>query len=366
MQPFRVGVPDAAFTDRADEVARVLDVMRSGGRLVVYGERRLGKTTLLRRAAARLGREGGVVVYVDAWAAADSGAVFRSILSQLPGGWLRGERVTDLLRALAGMVTLGVSATSGSPVLRLDPGQRRIPDDAVQRLIRALDRAAARAEGPVALVIDEFQKLEDRTGITPAELRGLAQECANLSVILSGSAKGMILGLMAPDAPFYGVPALEVRPIDATHLARWVRSVLVKAGVELSPEGARALVQRAEGVTSYVLELGNQVAADAEGSVEPADVDAAFRAMTLSRAAQYELLWDGLNVHARNLLAALAHGEEALTGQSVRERFGLPASSTVVYHLDQLRKRAFLRPVSEPAIADPFFREWITLRTAPR
>lgn len=359
MQPFKVGVPEAAFTDRADEMSRVLDAMRAGGRLIVYGERRLGKTTLLRRAAERIAREGGVVVYVDAWAAADAAAVARRILEQLPRSWLLGERAADLLRTLAGMVTLGVSSTSGAPVIRLDPGQRRLPDDAVQRLIRALDGAAGHADGPVVLVLDEFQKLEDRTGIAPAELRGLAQECGHLAVILSGSAQGTIVELMAPDAPFYGVPALEVGPIDGAHLARWLRSKLERAGVEISPGASRRIVERAEGITSYVLELGNQVAAAAEGPVTPDVVDAAFRAVSRARAAQYELIWDGLNAHARNLLVALAHGEEALTGQDVRERYRLPASSTVVYHLDQLRARAILRPIRTPAIADPFFRAWI-------
>lgn len=366
MHPFQVGVPDAAFTDRADEMARVLDVMRSRGRLIVYGERRLGKTTLLRRAAHRIRGEGGAVVYVDAWAAADAAAVVGSILGQVPRSWLVGERVGEFLRTLAGMVTLSVSSTSGAPVLRLDPGRRRLPDDAVQRLIRALDGAAGHVDDPVVLIVDEFQKLEDRTGISPPELRGLAQECGSLAVILSGSAKGTIVELMAPDAPFYGVPALEVGPIEAGHLARWVRSKLQGAGVELSPGAARRIVERAEGVTSYVLELGNQVAAGAEGPVTPDRVDAAFQALSRARGAQYELIWDGLNAHARNLLVALAHGEEALTGRDVRERYGLPASSTVVYHLDQLRARAVLRPIRTPAIADPFLREWIVNSAPPR
>ena len=57
----------AHFTDREREVSRVLDVMRTAGRLVVYGERRMGKSSLIRRAAERVQEAGGVVLSADAW-----------------------------------------------------------------------------------------------------------------------------------------------------------------------------------------------------------------------------------------------------------------------------------------------------------
>ena len=68
--PFHVGTFQD-FTDRVEEVRRVLDVMRSGGRLVLFGERRQGKTAILKRAASRIRDDGGYAPYVDVWRSAD-------------------------------------------------------------------------------------------------------------------------------------------------------------------------------------------------------------------------------------------------------------------------------------------------------
>ena len=48
--PFRVGehVTGEFFTDRADEVKKILRFMRDPSRLLVYGERRHGKSSAIR------------------------------------------------------------------------------------------------------------------------------------------------------------------------------------------------------------------------------------------------------------------------------------------------------------------------------
>lgn len=359
--PFAVGIPGEPFTDRAEEVTHVLRTMRSQGRLMVYGERRLGKTSILKRAAARLREEGGVAIYVDVWATADESGMYRAVLDSLPGSWLLGTRVQGLLQRLGSSVSLSVGS-DGAPRLRFDPSLRR-DTDTVASLLRRVDEVAADTETPVVLILDEFQKLEDRAGLTPASLRGLAQECPHVAWILSGSAMGMISGLLGPQEPFYGWPVLEVGPMDPEHLAQWVASVLAKHGVHLDPAAAAALVAAAGGVTSYVLELANAVHAEDLPSTPDAPLDRQAvarvrRRLALSRDERYEDLWDRRHEIARKVLIALARGVREITGEDARKRFNLPASNQVAYHIRRMTEDGVLRS-DRRTLQDPFFLAWI-------
>ena len=66
--PFRISgiVTGKYFIDRADELRAVLGTMQGQGeKMLVYGQRRMGKSSILLNAAARLRKGKGKVVYAD-------------------------------------------------------------------------------------------------------------------------------------------------------------------------------------------------------------------------------------------------------------------------------------------------------------
>jgi hypothetical protein len=366
--PFRVGVLDLdRFTDRDTEVDRVKDTMRSGGRLVVLGERRLGKTFLIQRAAQHIAAAGGSTIYLDLWASGNEAVIVREFFRQIPVSWLAGERVRSLLRWFAGMVQLGVDPVTGNPRLHVDPGLNSTPNGSFVRAVRALDAFAAELEGPVTVVFDEFQKSEERLDLPPATLRALSQECTNLGFVFSGSAMGVITGYVSPDGPFHGTPTLEVQPIDPDHLSAWIRDVLRENRRTISLEVARQIVDVTRGVTAYTLTLANRCAAvvvDGD-EITAAVVRSAFESLALDSSSQFEILWDQVNGTQRAVLIATAWGEAQLMSSSARNRYSLPAPSTVASALKSLRGSAYIRPQSDAQIADPFFAEWIRSRNPP-
>lgn len=367
-RPFNVSSIDGDFMDRADEVRTVLDVMNQRGRLVLYGERRLGKTTILRRAQAALAKKKestrGHAIYVDMWASADEATVVNRIFQQLPPWWLTGARFTRLASALAGAVRL--QGTADGVSLSIDTtatGQTPIP---FSDLVRRLNAFAEGDRRPLVLVLDEFQKVEDRVGLSEGALRGLAQECPNLGFIFSGSAWGTITRLLAPDQPFYGVPSLEVGEIDRDDLADWVRSRLDGFGLRLDAATARTLVDLADGVTSHVLELANQVHADVgKGGATVDDLVKARWNHARAHESRIELLWDRMVTTRRSIMVALAYGETLLHGARATSEFGL-SGSKVTYHLDLLKEDGYVRVSGPPRLSDPFMAEWIRRRAAPQ
>lgn len=87
--PFNVSLlaKGAHFADRETEVARIASAFRApGSKLVVFGDRRLGKTSARERAAEAVRREGGMVAVPSfATAAAADGAPCARGRTRAPG-----------------------------------------------------------------------------------------------------------------------------------------------------------------------------------------------------------------------------------------------------------------------------------------
>lgn len=104
--PFRIGehVSGYHFADREAEVARVREAMLSASSLLVYGPRRMGKSSTIQNAAAaaRRSRPKPIVVTADVATATNlfdvSARLLRSLY--LETRWLK-LRLEDLLGGLA-------------------------------------------------------------------------------------------------------------------------------------------------------------------------------------------------------------------------------------------------------------------------
>jgi len=358
--PFRVGTT-ATFTDRAEELALALDTMRSRGRLVLFGERRMGKTTLLRRAAERLEAEGGTAIYVDLWQRVDAADINAEILRQLPARWLLGERAQQLLHTLRGLVQLSVGR-DGRPKLSLSgEAARGEPRGTLERILLGIDEVAARSDDPVAIILDEFQEIESKVENGAPLLRGVQQASEHVAYLLSGSVLRMIRELIGPDGPLLGIPAREIGPIDEAHLARWIVHVLEEAGVDVDEAHGTAIVRAVHGTTSYALELANEVYRRGRDGQLPAPDAVAdlLPEMARAQAGRFETWWGGLHEIQKRLLMAVAAGEEHLHAAEVIERHGLSSAGKVTYHRRQLRDAGILMQADPPRMVDPFFRAWV-------
>ncbi len=349
------------FTDREREVGRVLSAMRSGGRLVLYGERRMGKSSVIARAAERVESEGGRVVVVDAWTVADLGELNAALLRAIPGSWLAGERLQRLLSALRSLVVL-TTGEDGRPLLRLS-GAAPEPWDPLAglgRILRGIDSVAAEEPEPVVVVIDEFQRLEELEDGAGGALRGIVQETGHVGYVFAGSIVGLVMDLMGPKGPFHAVDRLEVGPMAPEHLVSWIQHRFESHGAVASEAVARSIHDRGGPVTEYVLRLARRVYRLAgDGAATASTVDAAFEEVVADYAGSYELIWDGLARSKRQLLRAVAAGEERLTSRAVLDRYGLSSSAGATYALNALRHDGLLAPGKPVRISDPFLGAWV-------
>lgn len=371
--PFRVGqkVTGEFFTDRADEVTRVVRAFRDPTRLLLYGARRMGKSSVIAMAAERLRSEGGVIVEADVSTASVLSDVTSRLLTSLHRAG-RGPRpgLRDFLGSLR--LRFEVDQATGAPSVALEARERSTPPErqaeTLEGVLDRLEELAAEVDHPVAVVLDEFQEVV-RIGPERAGwwLRSVMQRHDHLSYVCAGSRQSLIAQMLSKEGAFYGgFERLHIGPVDPDHLATWIESRLEGAGV--SAEGAgRTIVESVGPRLQDVMSVARHTyyVAAARGSYEEGDVSRAVEEIIQGDDAVFQALWDGLTSLQQNVLRAVAAGETSLFAATTRERYALGPSSSVTTALNALQKQEVLTGDGEPRFDNPFFRVWVWGSTGP-
>lgn len=372
--PFRIGqrVTGEYFTDRRREVARIRDAMSSQSRLLVYGERRQGKSSAIEQAARRVRRDGGLVVTADVSTASGLGDVARRLISGVPWKWKwREELHVALTRAQLRVETR--SDAAGRPVLGLALDARPMePEhgwDELRRVIGVLDGVGARGAGRVIVVVlDEFQEVTRLLQRGDWRLRDLIQTSETLSFVCAGSRRGIIDRIVSPDGAFHRFfEPLAFGAMDSDHLATWIESRMERAGVECERGVGRKIVALGGDRTEDCVRLARAVFLEGlrRGRATVDDAAPALAATALEDHDRYRRLWSDLPRSQQSILRAVAAGETSLYGAEARARFGLTSPGTIRNAIRSLRDSSLLVESDEPRLDDPYLREWILLRAMP-
>jgi hypothetical protein len=254
----------------------------------------------------------------------------------------------------------------GHPTLQLS-GTGRDKEEArerLQRLLEGIDRIAASTEPPVVVVIDEFQRFEDLENASVGLLRSLVQQTPNVAYIFSGSIVGLVSRLLSPTGPFHAIERLEVGPIDPEHLVPWMEHKMEANHVEVVGGTGSRIYEIAGPVTEYVLRLAKVVfrrARQTEGRTvaSPDLVEGAFQEVIADFSGSFELIWADLSPSKKQILRAVADGEQHLNARDVIQGYDLGSSSVASYAINELRDGALLAPSKPYRISDPFLAAWI-------
>jgi uncharacterized protein len=366
--PFRTAehVVGAFFTDRATEVDVVVRAMTGRGRLLVYGPRRMGKSSVLAVSAERIRSAGGVVVHADLATAGSLVEVADRLLAAVSRVKPWHGRLVEWTRSLSPVVTLGFDE-GGLP--RLGVGLEARPRGGegaralLERVLDQVEAVAARASSPVVVVLDEFQRLSELGGeASEWLLRNRMQENRATSYVCAGSKEGLIREMLQPKRAFYAFfEQLHVGPVDADHLARWIDERLTRAGVQARGVGGE-LVERVGPRTQDVVQAARTLwfQAALAGRAEPEAVESAIAEVVRNDDTGMRRTWEERTPLQQRLLRAVAAGAAELHAQETRQRFELGPSSSVTTALDALTGRSILaREAGRVVFENPFFREWV-------
>jgi uncharacterized protein len=379
--PFRIhGVvtrPD--FTDREWEVERMREVLGDpGAKLLVYGERRMGKTSALRVAMEEHVAAGGMACLADFSTATSHADLASRIISAATKAL--GRRWRDIAVDLAGR--LGVSLGAGIdpvtqlPTASLSFGVREASAaeqrETLARVLDALEGVCEERRTSLGLILDEFQEIH-RFGGEASEwhLRGIIQHHRNLSYIVAGSRMHLIRRMISKGGAFYKLfDVLSFGPIGPGELGDWIEHRIQEAGLRADGSG-REMIRVAGPRTRDVVQLARKtfdIAIQERADPVTADhVARAFVEVVQDESEPLQALWNRYSAAQANVLRAIAAGTDALTSADTLKRFGLRSSSAATQAAAALVEQGALEQLAPGhyRFDSPFHRGWVVMRALP-
>jgi hypothetical protein len=376
--PFRVGehVRGEHFCNREQEVKRLAQALRTPTTLLVYGRRRMGKSSAIHVASAKTGSgRKPVVVFADVSSATTVFDVATRLLRSL---YLETRslriRLEELVGGLSPQVTVTFDANSGTPSISFGLERRRASEEERRRALEAVfERLAAisgRLDRPVAVVLDEFQAIHSFGG-EPAEwhLRDLMQRHGGLSYICAGSQESLIQEMIGPGRAFYKMfEMLHLGPIAPVRFAGWIDERL-RTGLEVEGDAGAEVVREAGPRTQDIVQVARQLyfrAAAGDGVARSSEVSAAIREVMRNEEPLIRTLWNGLSAQQQDVLRVVSLDVQQMYASDVRDRYGLPGPSSVRKAIEALIRAGLLvRDEDAVRFDSPFFRAWVREAVAP-
>lgn len=379
--PFIVSVlaEGDAFADREAEVERIATAFRSpGGKLVVYGERRLGKSSALVQ-AADAARSKKVCVAIASFATASDGSeAAQRVLSAARAAI--GTSWREVLEGIGRTLKAGFEVTpslepDGQASFRFRFGVEddRQPGKVLPDVLDALDDQLERRNHTLGLGLDEFQRIYQWGG-EDAEwaLRDAIQHHRSIAYVLAGSKRHLIEAMLGTKgrALWKLVDVLRFGPIEPSVLAAWIDARSTATGIRLPPGEAGHCVTlagpRTRDVVLLARTLWNQ--ARAAGIAEAGAAVAAFDGVVFEQAELYRAIFAKLAARQQSVLRVFAAEQDVqITAATTLRQYRLGPKSSVQSSVDALVEDEHLarRDDGGYVFDDPFFRRWVQLYALP-
>lgn len=371
--PFRIGehVTGYHFANRDEELARIRSAILTGSTILVYGPRRMGKSSTIINAAAlaRTGKPKPIIVSVDVSTATNLYDVSARLLRSLyvETRWLK-LRLEDILGGLAPRVSVTLDEHGGPPSITFGLDRRTASEQERQRAFESVIARFAQIRKDtnrrVAIVLDEFQAVSRFAGETSEwHLRDVIQRNPDLAFICAGSQESLIHDLIGPKRAFYKMfDLLPLGPIDTGFFSDWLEERLARAS-GVSTGVGHELLRQAGPRTQDVIQVARQLyfrALTARHSIEPEDVSLALDDVVRSETPLLRSLWNDLSAQQQDVLRVIALDVEQLYSAEVRDQYALPGSSSVSKAVDALAARGLVVKETDRVEFDsPFFRQWV-------
>lgn len=382
--PFIIGhhAEGAGFCDRRIEVDRIAATFRDpSARLLVYGDRRLGKSSTIHEAAGRVRGEGHAVVIVDLAVASTAPAAAQRILTavnrELGIRWQdSATRLLARLRPGAFSLQAGVDP-SGQPNLTFQVTPTVAAQDAllVTEVLDAVEGELAARGLTLGLGLDEFQRLGKWYGDDVAwQLKELLERHRRIAYVLAGSERTLIEQMLANRKAglWKVVEVLDMQPVPPAELARWIADRATATGVSLDIMGAATIVRLAGPRTRDIVQLARATWdwGRPEGTAVRNTAINAMEALVVEQGALHQRQWDRLTEVAKAVLLTVATQTDIqLLAARTLATFSLGPKSTVASALEDLVEREILVRRAGDAGAydfdDPFLRRWVQVNVAP-
>ena len=367
--PFRYGciVQDRFFCPRPLLERELTRFIRSGQNVVIQGERRMGKSSLVYETVSKM--RGFRLLYVDLLNVGSVDGFCRRVLSAIKALDAR----SGLLRKALALIprlrpVLSIDPASGETSFSLDAAAAADPY-AVEDVVEMLASAARRNR--LVIVFDEFQDMldvpEHKTVLSL--LRGKIQFQADVPYVFLGSVRNKMMDIFDdPDSPFYkSALTLCVGEIPREDFRTFISLRFKDGGRTASSEMLDRILDAANDVPGDVQELCEAIWEVSFGrrAVQEADLGEALKLIYMREGEKFESWCERLSPFQFKMLVAIARmGGQSTQSGDFLAKAGIANAATArksLLRLQELHYVYFFR--GEYRFSSTFFREWLLSRS---
>lgn len=368
MEAFKYGcvVKGDNFCARPTLTRQLVSYIRGGQNLVIQGERRIGKTSLVH--AAVDGMKGWKSISADLMGV----RTITDVCNRLSDALVRFDSEENVFRKTLTLLShlrpvATIDAMTGSPTITVDTAATRNPAS-VNTVLDAIAHHVKHRK--VCVILDEFQDILDVPDGEQilALMRARIQHLSETSFVFLGSARNTMLSIfLSPKSPFYkSATVFSVDEIPDEDFFRFAASRFASGKRKLPRDVFQRIVEFVSRTSGDVQELCDAVwQATAPGNtLTDEDVEKGVQIVFARESSSYTIFTKPLTGIQFRVLRALARlgGAHPLSGEFMREA-DVTTPTTVKRSLVALVKAELIYDMNGAyKFVSPFFREWIRRR----
>lgn len=367
MNPFKHGqiVTGDDFCGRREELKVLHERIEAGRNVVLYGERRCGKSSLIAEAVRR--SKNRQAVFVDLLNVRSVEDVCRRIAA----GLFKLEKAETLFRRLARALTalrptLSLDPLTGSPSLGFETRIKLAPDSIVSALHLLEEVAKSRR---IVIVFDEFQSVLNlnQSDQLLALMRGEIQRHGDLCYLFAGSIRHEMYKIFSDaDSPFFkSATIMNISLLDHTVFNDFLKHRFALGGRTLPDEASDLVFRSVANVPGDVQHLCEAVwDVTSEGqTIEVTDVQGGLSRIVSQYSEHFQTILTGLTEFQIRCLNTLARvGGDHVNSNAFMQHGGFTNASSINHAIQRLCKLGVLtNSGSGYCFVNPFFAVWVRL-----
>ncbi len=364
--PFIYGkvVREEEFCPRPQELKALKNSILSGQNMALLGERRIGKTSLLKEAVRNTKRH--TELYVDLMqikSIEDLIKRFFHAIHQIDTGFF--DKTLKFFSVFKPVVTF--DPASGKTGFSLSPGQKIAPESlsAIFKLLKEIHQ-----KKPLVVILDEFQDILhlDCSSECLAILRSEIQFLEKIPFWYSGSVRESIHGIfLSPDSPFYkSAQMIEIGPLPEEAFMKFLQAKFEVGGRTVSSSLLKEMIVASSSVPGDVQEYCSALweVSDFNSTLEQSHREAALECIFSREIKEYEsYLLNLSSMQYRALYALATVGGIAIQSQVFLQKAEISLPAGCQKAVDRLIElRIVYRHNKEYKFINPFFRQWLLHR----
>lgn len=368
MNPFKYGcaVGGEHFCSRPKLERQLRSYILSGQNVVMQGERRMGKTSLVLETVRKT--RSVSLIHADLLCVRDTSDLCRRLAAALA----RYEKTAGFLEKLARSLarlrpTISIDQNTGSPTISVDSAAAAEISSLETVLDAIMEQTAKRR---TCVVLDEFQDILDMPDGERilAILRSRIQLDSDTAYIFLGSVRNRMTDIFwSPDSPFYhSAAALPVGEIEDKDFLAFLQARFATGGRRLSREMFEKISTMARKTPGYIQELCDTLwdETDRNETIDDAALQRALVNIFAREQDHYEIFIRRLTALQVRVLRTLAsHVETGVYSSRSLAMAQVYNSASMKRAIEKLVKDGLVYNFEGSfRFANPFFREWLVRR----